>query len=103
MIKNKITEQLILDELTNDGGLSIDYCYILDDQLQVWNPSGYICCYLIDDNNLYRACLAYVEARGASFKTIEELLKWARDHNWEDISSFCIATGYKPDSTQNRT
>jgi len=55
--------------------------------------------YHIDDNDLARACIAYVEARGASFKTMEELLKWARDHNWKDIASFCIAARYSPDPT----
>jgi hypothetical protein len=89
MGKYGVSGKRIHNELTNNGQWSIDWCYLFKGELLTWNaPSTCILKSMIDDNDLARACCDYLAARGASFDTKEELLKWAHDHNWENFSVF---------------
>lgn len=86
----QISEKTIVNTLTG-GRESIDYCYILNGRLRAWRPqpeSYSIIGYLLDDDDLYRACYTYVAERGAVFNTVDEVMKWAKDHNWPKLDVF---------------
>jgi hypothetical protein len=79
-----IPEAAVLSTLTSEGNYPVESCFVLRKSMYRWVPNSRLWQgFMIDNPALADACRSFLTAQGRHFTTRDELLIWAREHNWE--------------------
>jgi hypothetical protein len=86
------SERNILNCLTDDGSIPIEYCFVYDYIIHFWSPESRMIMQLsIRDDELSLACINYLVSRGQvcnNREQIEERAEQAMWENWGQPSTF---------------
>jgi hypothetical protein len=79
----------ITSELTLEGAVPLDYCFLLDDTICAWHPeeAGFVQ-YFIEDDDLYQACAEYIKANSdRCFASLDDVERYAEARHWDNLSA----------------
>jgi hypothetical protein len=59
---SSFSERTLLAEITIEGYVPFEFCFVFRDSLMNWNPAeeGFTT-YFIEDDSLYTACIEYIK------------------------------------------
>lgn len=96
-------EQDVLNCLTSEGKIPLDYCFLLYECVCSWEPvQGEVYLHRIEDNQLFAACKDYLRVREASLsspttgdetdletriRTLDALARYAEVHKWPNLEA----------------
>jgi len=83
--------------LTYEGTNPVEYAFLVDDAIYVWNPDAYLQRLGLHSSALSRACKDHLRATNRTFESLDEAIatiiaqKW---RNWEKLLGPCDRDEY---------